>query len=174
VRSPETYIGYGQAHGFASPQRLERDSQRTYSPPAAPSLNQWGLGGSWNVDSESAVLQAAPGKVVFRFHARDLHMVIGPTKNGKPVRFRVTLDGKVDAQPLYVPKIAVPNHGTHNLLIVATENDSLYALDAETGAILWQQHLARPLTDTEYNDCINISPLHGITSTCLLYTSRCV
>ena len=93
VRSPETYIGYGQAHGFASPQRLERDSRRTYSPPAAPSLNQWGLGGSWNVDSESAVLQAAPGKVVFRFHARDLHMVIGPTKNGKPVRFRVTLDG---------------------------------------------------------------------------------
>jgi thiol-disulfide isomerase/thioredoxin len=93
VQSPETYIGYGQAHGFVSPERLDRDSRRTYSPPVAPSLNQWGLGGSWVVGSESALLQAAPGKVEFRFHARDLHMVIGPAKNGKPVRFRVKLDG---------------------------------------------------------------------------------
>jgi thiol-disulfide isomerase/thioredoxin len=96
VRSPETYIGYAQAHGFASPQRLDRNSRRTYGPPTVPLLNQWGLGGSWSVGSESAVLEAAPGKVVFRFHARDLHMVIGPTTNGKPVRFRVKLDG---AQP---------------------------------------------------------------------------
>jgi Thioredoxin like C-terminal domain len=56
-------------------------------------LNQWGLSGSWNVGAESAALQAAPGKIVFRFHARDLHMVIGRAKNSKPVRFRVTLDG---------------------------------------------------------------------------------
>jgi thiol-disulfide isomerase/thioredoxin len=93
VQSPETYVGYGQAHGFASPEGFDRDSRKTYRPPAAPSLNQWGLSGSWNVGSESAVLQAAPGKVEFRFHARDLHMVIGPTKTGKPVRFRVKLDG---------------------------------------------------------------------------------
>jgi thiol-disulfide isomerase/thioredoxin len=92
VQSPETYIGYSQAHGFASLERLDRDARRTYSPPAAPSLNQWGLGGSWNVGSESALLQAAPAKVVFRFHARDLHMVMGPTKDGKPVRFKVKLD----------------------------------------------------------------------------------
>jgi hypothetical protein len=51
------------------------------------------LNGSWNVGSENAVLQAAPGKIVFRFHSRDLHLVLGPTKNGKPVRFKVTLDG---------------------------------------------------------------------------------
>jgi hypothetical protein len=56
-------------------------------------LNQWGLSGSWNVGVQSAAPQGPAGKIVFRFHARDLHMVLGPTKNGKPARFRVTLDG---------------------------------------------------------------------------------
>lgn len=93
-RSPETYIGYRQAEHFASPERLARDSQKTYSPPAKPSLNQWGLSGPWKVGEESAVPQTAGGKIVFRFHSRDLHLVLGPTKDGKPVRFKVTLDGK--------------------------------------------------------------------------------
>jgi thiol-disulfide isomerase/thioredoxin len=92
-RSPETYIGYRQAEHFASPEKVARDSRRTYSSPSAPSLNQWGLVGSWNVGPEAAVLQAAPGKVVFRFHSRDLHLVLAPTQDGKPVRFRATLDG---------------------------------------------------------------------------------
>jgi hypothetical protein len=52
-----------------------------------------GLGGSWKVGAESGVLQSAPGKIVFRFHCRDLHMVLGPDKEGKPIRFKVTLDG---------------------------------------------------------------------------------
>ena len=93
MQSPETYVGYGRAERFASPERVAKDSRKTYSAPARPSLNQWGLSGSWIVGAESAMLQAAPGKIVFRFHARDLHMVLGPAKNGKPVRFRVTLDG---------------------------------------------------------------------------------
>jgi cytochrome c biogenesis protein CcdA/thiol-disulfide isomerase/thioredoxin len=94
VRSPETYIGYQRAEHFASPESLAQDSRRTYSLPARPSLNQWGLSGPWNVSAESAVLQSAPGKIVFRFHARDLHLVLGLNKkNGKPVRFRVKLDG---------------------------------------------------------------------------------
>ncbi len=92
-RSPETYIGYRQAERFASPERVARDSRKTYSLPARPSLNQWGLSGLWDVGGESAVLQAAPGKIVFRFHSRDLHMVLAPTKNGEPGRFRVKLDG---------------------------------------------------------------------------------
>jgi thiol-disulfide isomerase/thioredoxin len=92
VQSPETYVGFGRTERFASPERLAQDARKTYSAPAMPSLNQWGLSGSWNVGAESAALQGAPGKIVFRFHARDLHMVLGPTKNGKPVRFRVTLD----------------------------------------------------------------------------------
>jgi hypothetical protein len=92
-RSPETYLGYRQAEGFALPERLDRDSRKTYTPPARPSLNHWGLSGSWIVGAESAVLQAAPGKIVYRFHSRDLNLVLAPTKDGKPVRFRVTLDG---------------------------------------------------------------------------------
>lgn len=92
-RSPETYIGYRQAEHFAPPERLAHDAQKLYSPPARPALNQWGLSGSWTVGEESAVPQAAGGKIVFRFHARDLHLVLGPTKDGKPIRFKVTLDG---------------------------------------------------------------------------------
>ena len=93
ARSPETYIGCGQAQNFVSPERRVKDSAAPYSVPAKLSLNHWGLLGSWNVNAESAVLQSAPGKVVFRFHSRDLHLVLAPSKDGKPVRFRVTLDG---------------------------------------------------------------------------------
>jgi thiol-disulfide isomerase/thioredoxin len=93
VQTPETYIGYRRAERFVSPERLAQDSRKAYTPPALASLNQWGLSGSWNVGGESAVLQAAPGKIVLRFHSRDLHLVLGPTKNGEPVRFRVKLDG---------------------------------------------------------------------------------
>src|SRR3984893_4408918 len=92
-RSPETYVGYRQAENFVSPEKVARDSRRTYTAPASPSLNQWGLVGSWNVGPEAAVLQAVPGKVVFRFHARDLNIILAPAKDGKPVRFKLTLDG---------------------------------------------------------------------------------
>jgi thiol-disulfide isomerase/thioredoxin len=97
-QSPETYVGYRQAERFASPERLARDSQKTYMAPARISLNQWGLSGSWTDGSESALLQSAPGKIMFRFHSRDLHLVTGSkgvtgSKSGEPVRFRVTLDG---------------------------------------------------------------------------------
>src|SRR5262245_60206497 len=93
VRSPETYAGYEHTERFASRERLARDSLRNYSPPVKPSLNQWGLGGSWKVGAERSALQAVPCKVVFRFHSRDLHMVLGPAKGGSPVRFKVSLGG---------------------------------------------------------------------------------
>jgi len=93
VGSPETYIGYRRAEHFASTDRVAPDARHTYTPQPRLSLNQWALAGSWKVGEESAVLQAGPGKIVFRFHARDLHLVLGPTKDGKPVRFRVKLDG---------------------------------------------------------------------------------
>jgi hypothetical protein len=92
-RSPETYIGYRQAQNFASPERVRKDSIQVFSAPAKLSLNHWGLSGSWDVDAESAVLQAVPGKIVFRFHSRDLHLVLAPAKGAKPVRFVVRLDG---------------------------------------------------------------------------------
>ena len=93
VQSPETYIGYRQAERFASPERQAHDARKTYTRPTNPALNQWGLGGAWDVGTESAVLQAASGKIVFPFHSRDLNMVLGPAKNGKSVRFKVTLNG---------------------------------------------------------------------------------
>jgi hypothetical protein len=93
VRSPETYAGYELGERFVSRERVARDAPRTYSPPLTPSLNRWGLGGSWIVGAERSTLQAAPGKVVFRFRSRDLHMVLGPAKGGSPLRFKVSLDG---------------------------------------------------------------------------------
>jgi thiol-disulfide isomerase/thioredoxin len=92
-QSSETYIGYRQAQNFASPERVRKDSTEIFSAPAKLSLNRWGLSGSWNINAESAVLQAVPGKIVFRFHSRDLHLVLAPAKDGKPVRFVVRLDG---------------------------------------------------------------------------------
>jgi thiol-disulfide isomerase/thioredoxin len=92
--TPETYVGYHRADSFASPERMARDTARTYTVPAKPSLNHWGFGGTWNVGGESAVLASAPGKIVFRFHSRDLHFVLGPANGGKPIRFKVRLDGK--------------------------------------------------------------------------------
>jgi thiol-disulfide isomerase/thioredoxin len=92
-RSPETYIGYRQAQNFASPEKVHKNSIQVFSTPAKLSLNHWGLSGSWNVNVESAVLQAVPGKIVFRFHSRDLNLVLAPAKDGKPVRFVVRLDG---------------------------------------------------------------------------------
>ena len=92
-RSPETYIGYRQAQNFASPEKLHKDSNQIFNAPEKLSLNHWALSGSWNVNAESAVLQAAPGKIVFRFHSRDVNLVLAPAKDGKPVRFVVRLDG---------------------------------------------------------------------------------
>jgi cytochrome c biogenesis protein CcdA/thiol-disulfide isomerase/thioredoxin len=91
--SPETYIGYKRAEHFASAQLFAQDTRMAYTPQPRLTLNQWALGGTWKVGPDSAVLDSAPGKIVFRFHARDLHLVLGPTKNGKPLRFKVTLDG---------------------------------------------------------------------------------
>ncbi len=93
VRSPETYTGYERAERFASRERVAPDSPRNYSPPNSPALNQWGLGGLWRLGPERALLQAAAGRVVFRFHSRDLHIVLGSAQGGRPIRFKVTLDG---------------------------------------------------------------------------------
>jgi thiol-disulfide isomerase/thioredoxin len=93
VQSPETYLGYARAEAFASPQPVAQDAPGIYRLPPKLSLNQWGLGGSWIIGAESATLQEAGGKITFRFHSRDLHMVLSPAGGGKPVRFKVLLDG---------------------------------------------------------------------------------
>ena len=92
IKSPEIYIGYSRAENFVSPGGLLRDQPKAYA--GAPlSLNDWSLEGQWNDGRQSGRSLAPGAKINFRFHARDLHLVLGST-SGKPVRFRVTLDGK--------------------------------------------------------------------------------
>ena len=98
VRSPETYIGYARAEHFASMGGIKRDEEKTYTEPRLPGLNEWAFAGSWIDHAQVAVLKSAGGKIVFRFHARDLHLVLGPGADGKPVRFRVTIDGQAPGE----------------------------------------------------------------------------
>jgi cytochrome c biogenesis protein CcdA/thiol-disulfide isomerase/thioredoxin len=98
IGSPETYIGYTRAQNYASPQAIRQDKSQSYTAPPRLTVNQWGLVGDWNVSGEHATLAGAPGKVIFRFHARDLHFVLGPAKKGQAVRFRVRIDGTAPAE----------------------------------------------------------------------------
>ena len=92
-RSSETYIGYGRAEKFVSPGGVIKGGPHVYAA-GMPKLNEWGLSGDWTVGEERAVLNKKDGSIVYRFHARDLHLVLGSARNGNPVRFRVTIDGK--------------------------------------------------------------------------------
>ncbi len=93
IRSPETYVGSRRAKGFASPGGL-REGVNDYLLPADFKLNDWGVAGRWRVEPQRSVLQAPEGKIAFQFRARDLHLVLG-SASGKPIRFRVLLDGKL-------------------------------------------------------------------------------
>ena len=94
VQSPETYIGYTRAENFASPGGFNEDDAKVYRAPVRLNLNAWALTGRWKDESQIATLLSPSGAIIYRFHARDLHLVLGPGSDGKPVRFRVTLDGK--------------------------------------------------------------------------------
>ncbi|KZN18252.1 MULTISPECIES: cytochrome c biogenesis protein DipZ [Pseudomonas] len=94
VRSPETYIGYRRAEHFVAQTDLAPDKMTAYSPPSRLALNNWSLEGQWTVGPERAVSNASASRIVYRFHARDLHLVLGPGADGKPVRFKVLIDGK--------------------------------------------------------------------------------
>jgi cytochrome c biogenesis protein CcdA/thiol-disulfide isomerase/thioredoxin len=92
-RSPETYVGYARAENFAGGQ-VAHDDAWTYHAPASLMANQWAFDGRWTVRDENAQLDKANGRIVYRFRGRDLHLVLGPGSDGKPVRFRVLIDGK--------------------------------------------------------------------------------
>jgi cytochrome c biogenesis protein CcdA/thiol-disulfide isomerase/thioredoxin len=94
VGSPETYIGYDRADHFASPGGVVQDKSHVYAT-GPMQLNDWSLAGDWTVSDERAQLNAAGGSIAYRFHARDLHLVLGPSADGSPVRFVVTVDGKI-------------------------------------------------------------------------------
>jgi cytochrome c biogenesis protein CcdA/thiol-disulfide isomerase/thioredoxin len=94
VLSPETYVGYQRSEHFVPETSLVPDKSTTYNPPSQLALNDWSLGGQWTVGSERATSSAPASRIVYRFHARDLHLVLGPAADGKPVRFKVLIDGK--------------------------------------------------------------------------------
>ncbi len=94
VQSSETYVGYQRAEHFVPEATLAPDTVATYSPPSQLTLNDWSLDGQWKVGSERATSSAPASRIVYRFHARDLHLVLGPNADGKPVRFKVLIDGK--------------------------------------------------------------------------------
>jgi thiol-disulfide isomerase/thioredoxin len=93
VRSPETYVGYERQVDFTSPEPIRKDVSAHYTLPARLHLNDWGLAGVWRVGREEAQLADSHGSTVFRFHARDLHLVLGPGAGRRAVRFRVRIDG---------------------------------------------------------------------------------
>ncbi|MET1536726.1 cytochrome c biogenesis protein DipZ [Burkholderia sola] len=127
VRSPETYVGYARAESFASPGGVVRDAAHRYDAPAGPDLNGWGLAGTWNVGAERASLAAPDGRIVYRFHARDLHLVLGPGTSGRPVRFRVTLDGAAPGAA-HGTDVDAQGYGT-------VTGQRLYQLVRQTGTI---------------------------------------
>jgi thiol-disulfide isomerase/thioredoxin len=94
LRSPETYVGYERTERFASPGGAIRDTSHLYAGTARLRLNQWTLSGDWTMQKGAAVLNKANGRIAYRFHARDLHLVVGPAARGTPVRFRVLIDGQ--------------------------------------------------------------------------------
>jgi hypothetical protein len=92
-QSPETYIGTARAEHFVSPGGLAQGVAHVYAG-GTPALNQWGLTGDWTVGGDLATLDQPGGGILFRFHARDLHLVMGPAPDGKPIRYQITIDGK--------------------------------------------------------------------------------
>jgi cytochrome c biogenesis protein CcdA/thiol-disulfide isomerase/thioredoxin len=98
IQSPETYIGYERAAHFSSSTGVAPDQDKLYAEPSKLELNQWALAGRWTVRNEDGVLDQAPGAITFRFYARDLHLVMGAGADGKPIHFRVRLDGAAPDQ----------------------------------------------------------------------------
>ena len=98
LRSSETYVGYGQSAGFASAD-VPRSTCRTRYELPPLRMNQWGLSGTWTVARHAGRLSRAGGRVAFRFHARDLNLVMGPAVRGASVPYRVLLDGMPPVRP---------------------------------------------------------------------------
>jgi len=94
LKSPENYVGYGRAENFASPGGAVPDKPHVYVAPARLRLNAFALSGDWTVGKQATALNKPNGRIAYRFHARDLHLVMGPAVPGSSVRFRVLIDGK--------------------------------------------------------------------------------
>ena len=94
LESPETYLGYDQGRNFASPGDAAPDEPRVYTTPETLKLNHWALSGNWRIQRRACVLDRDDGRIAFRFHARDVNLVMAPPSRGAAVPFRVLLDGE--------------------------------------------------------------------------------
>jgi thiol-disulfide isomerase/thioredoxin len=94
LMSPENYVGYERTENFASPGGEAFDTARMYKLPARLGLNEWGLSGNWTAKKDRTVLNEPKGRIAYRFHARDLHLVMGPAAPGTSLQFRVLIDGQ--------------------------------------------------------------------------------
>jgi thiol-disulfide isomerase/thioredoxin len=127
LESPETYLGYEQAQNFASPGGADFDEPRTYVAPDPLKLNHWALAGDWTIERRASVLHQAEGRIAFRFHARDVHLVMGPGARGTSVPFRVLVDGE---PPGDAHGLDVDEHGGGTVA-----RQRLYQLIRERGSI---------------------------------------
>ncbi len=93
LRSPESYVSYERAGNFSSPGGAVLGQSRTYATPAKLALNHWALSGDWTMEKGLAALNKADGRIAYRFHARDVHLVMGSSSSTQPVRFRIKIDG---------------------------------------------------------------------------------
>jgi len=97
LRSPETYLGYRQATGFASEDASRPDTPLVYSAAPRLPLNTWDLSGTWTFAGHASVLQEPGGRIAFQFQARDVNLVMGPAARGAAIPFSVFLDGELVA-----------------------------------------------------------------------------
>ena len=128
LRSPETYIGYAQATNFDAPGFVSENTSRAYTTSASLPINHWSLAGVWTIAGEYASLNNAPGSIAYRFHARDLHLVLARAPQAHPMRFRVTIDGK--------PPGADHGYDTDADGWGSLDDDRLYQLVRQAGKIV--------------------------------------
>lgn len=127
LKSPESYVGYERTENFASPGGELPDERHRYAAPSQLRLNQWALSGDWTAERQAALLNNAEGQIECRFHARDLHLVMGPAVVGTSVRFRVLLDGQA---PGTSHGIDIDENGNGSVT-----DERLYQLIRQSGAI---------------------------------------
>jgi thiol-disulfide isomerase/thioredoxin len=127
LNSPETYLGYERTDNFASSGGIGLGEARVYAAPDRLKLNQWALAGDWTIEPEHVTLGAAGGRILFRFEARDVHLVLRRAQHGEPVPFRVLLDGEA---PGAAHGVDIGADGTGHL-----DEDRLYQLVRQPGAV---------------------------------------
>ena len=130
--SEENYVGYGRTENFASPGGIRADKAHVYAMPGQLRLNHWALSGNWTTGREGIVLNEPDGRIAYRFHARDLHLVMGPAVPKTPVRFRILIDGQ-------------PPHAAHGVDVDDQGNGTV------TEARMYQLiRQTRPITDRQF------------------------